>query len=170
MSPAFPSPLLPAASRTAVLTGYLDYFRASLVAKVRTLPPDRLATSDLPSGWTPLELVHHLTHVERRWLVWGFEGLAIEDPWGDADEDGGWRVPPGTTPEVLLERLEAQGEVTRAVAARHALEEVGRPSPREEGAPPPTLERVLLHLVHEHARHLGHLDVVVEHAGGGTGE
>ena len=170
MTSEFPSPLLPRSSRTEVLTGYLDHFRATLVAKVRTLPAERLATSALPSGWTPLELVHHLTHVERRWLVWGFEGRAVDEPWGDADADGVRRAPAGGEPAALLAGLEAQGEVTRAVASRHALDEVGAPSARWEGAPPPTLERVLLHLVQEHARHLGHLDVVVELAGGGTGE
>ncbi|GAA1428395.1 DinB family protein [Microlunatus lacustris] len=170
MTLPFPSPLLPRASRTDVLAGYLDYFRATLVAKVRSLPADRLDASSLPSGWTPLELVHHLTHVERRWLVWGFEGATVDAPWGDADDDGVWQVPPGTDPSTLLQRLEAQGEVSRAVASAHDLDAAGAPSPRWEGAPPPTLERVLLHLVQEYARHLGHLDVVVELAGSGTGE
>jgi len=170
MSLPFPSPLLPRASRTDVLTGYLDYFRATLLTKVRSLPADRLDVSSLPSGWTPLELVHHLTHVERRWLVWGFEGRTVDEPWGDADDDGVWRVPPGTDPRTLFERLEAQGEVSRTVAAGSGLDETGAPSPRWEGSPPPTLERVLLHLVQEYARHLGHLDVVVELAGAGTGE
>lgn len=170
MSLPFPSPLLPRTPRADVLTAYLDFFRATLLAKVRALPTDRLDVSGLPSGWTPLELVHHLTHVERRWLVWGFEGMAVDEPWGDADDDGVWRVPPGTTPTTLLEGLEAQGAVSRRVTSAHDLAEVGAPSPRWEGSPPPTLERVLLHLVQEYARHLGHLDVVVELAGGGTGE
>ena len=33
---------------------------------------------------------------------------------------------------------------------------------RWDGADPPTLERVLFHLLQEYARHLGHLDLVVE--------
>ncbi|SDS45460.1 Protein of unknown function [Friedmanniella luteola] len=170
MTLPFPSPLLPRASRTDVLTGYLDFFRTTVVAKVRSLPADHRHVSRLPSGWTPLELVQHLEHVERRWLVWGFEGRPVDEPWGDADGDGVWRVAPGTDAGALLERLEAQGGVTRAVAAAHALDEVGAPGPRWDGGAPPTLERVLLHLVQEYARHLGHLDVVVELAGAGTGE
>jgi hypothetical protein len=39
---------------------------------------------------------------------------------------------------------------------------VGQPGPRWDGAPPATLERVLFHLLQEYARHLGHLDIVVE--------
>jgi len=39
-----------------------------------------------------------------------------------------------------------------------------------EGAVPPTLERVLFHLVQEYARHAGHLDVVRELIDGKVGE
>ena len=52
----------------------------------------------------------------------------------------------------------------------HDLDEVGQPGPRLDGAEPATLERILLHLVQEYARHLGHLDIVAELAGGTVGE
>ncbi|MGY4682759.1 mycothiol transferase [Micromonospora aurantiaca (nom. illeg.)] len=44
------------------------------------------------------------------------------------------------------------------------------PGERWDGADPASLERVLFHLVQEYARHLGHLDIVAELAGGPTGE
>ena len=101
MSLPFPSPTLPAESRSAVLLGYLDYFRSVLVTKTRGLPDVELRRSRLPSGWTPLELVQHLVHVERRWLEWGFEGQPVPDPWGDTRSDR-WYVPAGETLESLL--------------------------------------------------------------------
>jgi hypothetical protein len=52
----------------------------------------------------------------------------------------------------------------------HDLSEVGQPGDRWDGEPPATLERILFHLLQEYARHLGHLDVVCELAGAGTGE
>ncbi len=55
---------------------YLDYFRSVLVEKLQGLVEENLRGSRLPSGWTPLQLVKHLTYVERRWLVWGFFGGA----------------------------------------------------------------------------------------------
>jgi uncharacterized damage-inducible protein DinB len=70
----------------------------------------------------------------------------------------------------LAQALEAQGERTRAIAASHELDEPGQPGPRWDGRPPATLERVLLHLLQEYARHLGQLDIVTEPAGGATGE
>ena len=70
----------------------------------------------------------------------------------------------------MLAGLRAQGERTRAIVDAHELDEVGRPGPRWDGAPPATLERILLHLLQEYARHVGHLDIVVELAGGAVGE
>jgi len=87
----FPEPTGPPAPRAEVLLGYLDYFRSLVVTKVQGLSDTQLRVSLLPSGWTVSELVKHLTHVELRWLVWGFEGQPVERPWGDT-QDGRWYV------------------------------------------------------------------------------
>ncbi|MCU1692778.1 MAG: Mini-circle protein [Frankiales bacterium] len=169
MSRPFPEPTAPVGSRKEVLLGYVEFFREVVVAKLRGLPEDQLRTSLLPSGWTPLSLAVHLAAVERRWLVWGFEGEDLEDPWGDS-VDGVWRVPDGTSSAAVLDALVDQGRTTRRVVEAHDLDEVGRPGERWGGAPPATLERVLLHLVQEHARHAGQLDVVRELLDGAVGE
>ncbi len=93
MSVPFPSPTLPGGPPAAVLLGHLDYFRATVVATLAELEGAQLRTSAVASGWTPLELVNHLTHVERRWLVWGFAGRDVGDPWAD-QRDGHWAVDP----------------------------------------------------------------------------
>lgn len=152
-----------------MLLGYLAYFRSVVLDRLDGLPEDELRSSRLPSGWTPLELLRHLVHVERRWLVWGFEGRPVAEPWGD-QRDGRWYVPPGVGLAELVRELRAQAEVTARVVHAHALDEVGQPGERWEGEPPATLERVLLHLLQEYARHAGHLDVVRELADGTTGE
>jgi uncharacterized damage-inducible protein DinB len=169
MTIPFPEPTVPAGSRAEVFTRYLAYFRGQLAAKLRGLPAAELRSSRLPSGWTPLELLKHLTYVEMRWLEWGFEGRDVADPWGDQRE-GRWHVPPEETLEGLLAALGAQAERSTAVIAGHALDDVGQPGDRWDGAPPATLERVLFHLLQEYARHVGHLDIVAELAGGPTGE
>ena len=169
MSLPFPSPTDPYSSRAEVLLGYLAYFRSVLVAKLDGLPDVELRGSRLPSGWSPLQLLKHLTYVERRWLVWGFEGEPVPDPWSD-ERDGRWYVAPEETSQELLERLRVQAERTREVVLAHDLSEVGRPGERWDGADPASLERVLLHLVQEYARHVGHLDVVRELIDGTVGE
>ncbi len=84
----FPEPTGPPTPRADVLLGYLDYFRSLVVSKVHGLSEAQLRVSLLPSGWTVLELVKHLTHVEQRWLVCGFDGQPVARPWGDSQERG----------------------------------------------------------------------------------
>jgi uncharacterized damage-inducible protein DinB len=169
MSLPFPSPAVPATGRTEVFLRYLDFFRESTVEKIAALPAGELRTSRLPSGWTPLELLKHLRYVELRWIEWGFEGREVPDPWGDRRDDR-WYVAPEETLDSLVAELRAQGEHTRSVVLAADLAAVGPPGPRWEGAPPATLERILFHLLQEYARHMGHVDVVAELAGGPVGE
>jgi len=169
MTTPFPSPTVPVASRTEIFTRYLDYFRARLIEKLAALPPAALRASSLPSGWTPIELLKHLTYVERRWLEWGFEGRDVGDPWGDR-RDHRWYVAPHETLQGLSDAARAQAARSAAVIAAHGLDETGQPGERWGDAAPATLERVLFHLVQEYARHLGHLDIVSELAGGDVGE
>ena len=77
---------------------------------------------------------------------------------------------PDESRDDLVAALRRQGEHTAAVVAGTDLAAVGAPGPRWDGAEPATLERVLFHLVQEYARHVGHLDIVAEIAGGPTGE
>ncbi len=165
----FPEPTDASPSRAAVLVRYLDYFREQVSTKIESLDEATARSSPLPSGWTPVELAKHLTFVELRWLAWGFEGRAVAEPWGDRRDDR-WYVGPDETIGAVLAALHDQGERSRAVVGARGLAEVGAPGPRWDGADPPSLERVLLHLVQEYARHLGHLDIVVELAGGPLGE
>lgn len=169
MNLPFFSPVTPAPTRTEVFLGYLDYFRAQLIGRLQSLPPGDLRASRLPSGWTPAELINHLTYVEMRWLEWGFEGAEVSDPWGDSKDDR-WQVAADRDLADLVAALTARAERTRAIVEAHDLAEIGQPGERWNGEPPATLERVLFHLLHEYARHLGHLDIVTELAGGQTGE
>ena len=165
----FPSPTTPAGSQREVFLGYLAYFRSRLVQKLRELPAAELTRSILPSGWTPIELLKHLQYVENRWLEWGFDGQEVADPWAD-DKDGRWHVGADETLEGLIAALAAQAERSTAIIEAHDLDEVGQPGERWAGADAAPLERILLHLLQEYARHVGHLDIVAELITGSTGE
>jgi len=168
----FPEPTKdPDATRAEVFLRYLAYFRAVLAEKVQGLSEDDLRGSRLASGWAPIELLKHLQFVEMRWLEWGFEQKPVDDPWGDHDHTTHrWYVAPDERLDDLLQALTDQAARTRAVVERHDLDEVGLPGERWDGDDPPTLERVLFHLLQEYARHVGHLDVHRELIDGAAGE
>lgn len=166
---AFPEPTRAYDDHRQVLLGYVDYFRAFAADRLTGLDDEWLRTSALPSGWSPLELLKHLVHMERRWFEWGFAGNDVGDPWGD-QRDGRWEVDADEGLAELLTALTEAGRRTRAIVEAHDLTDVGAPGARWDGAAPATLERVLLHVIQEYARHLGHLDIVRELADGRTGE
>jgi hypothetical protein len=130
-----------------------------------------LRSSRLPSGWTPLGMLQHLAYMERRWVEWGFAGQPVADPWGDDDPaTGGWRVGDETAAEVVA-RLRAAGRRTRALVGGALLTEPSRAGGRfVAGVPTPALSWILLHVLQEYARHVGHLDVARELADGAVGE
>ena len=154
---------------------YLDWLRGDVVSGVLALTPEEQRSTPLPSGWSPLELLSHLLHMEQRWFVWGFLGEQVDQPWGDwsRDEpwlgddseatlpDARWHVPDGVTGGALADRLAATGRRTREILLSHPLHTPGAQDGRF-GADPPTLEWVCFHVVAEYARHAGHLDIVVE--------
>ncbi len=169
MSQPPPSPTEPRPSPADVLLDYLEYFRSLVLAKLDGLGEPELRSSRLPTGWSPLELLQHLVFMEQRWLVWGFLGREVADPWGDR-RDHRWSVAPDVGLAELSRQLAEQATFTRQIVETHPLDAVGQPSDRWSGDPPPTLERVLLHVFQEYARHAGHLDIVRELIDGRTGE
>jgi hypothetical protein len=150
-----------------LLTGYLDYYRAAVLRKLDGLPEEELRRSRLPSGWTPLELVWHLAHVERRLLVWGFLGEDVSDPWGDWADDTHWGVPAGVTAAEVTRRFGEECARSREIVAGAALTDLAPSGPRfPDDRERPALGWILFHLLQEYARHAGHLDIVRELADG----
>jgi hypothetical protein len=150
-------------------SAYLDWVRAELAATVLALPPGRQREALVPSGWSPIELLSHVVHMEQRWFVWGFLGEHVDEPWGDwtvdepwdATADGRWVVADDVTAEELAERLEAIGARTRGILRDFPLDATASAGGRFADDPP-TLEWICFHVLAEYARHAGHLDVVVE--------
>lgn len=152
---------------------YLDFYRDVVIGRLEGLESETLQHSVVSSGWTAAGLLNHLAEVERRWMVWGFAGTHLDDPWRDAagtEEGAGWVSPPVDASE-LAARLRRAGADTRRVAEAHRLTDraaVGGRYTEERSAP--QLQWVLLHLVQEYARHAGHLDIWRELHDGTVGE
>ncbi len=164
----FPEPSGATADSAVLFSRYLEFYRETVLRKLASLPTSELRVSRLPSGWTPVELLTHLAHMERRWIVWGFLGEDVGDPWGDQRDDR-WHVPEDRLYADLVAMLREVGRRTSDVLATRSLEERGEPGGRFDDEPP-TLAWICFHVLQEYARHAGHLDVAVELAGGPTGE
>ena len=110
----------------ALFAAYLSFYRSRAIEKVQSLSPDGQRESALPSGWSPLELLFHLACMERRWVVWGFLGEPVEEPWEDSGgaPDGRWRVPDGKAVGDVVELLGGVGRVTSGVLAEVPLDTV----------------------------------------------
>lgn len=166
--PSLPSPLTATSDPALALVTYLDFFRDAAARRVADLEDADLDRSVLPSGWTPLQLLSHLAHMERRWLVWGFLGEPVPEPWGDEDAAGAWVT--DRSRHALLEALADGGRRTREIVETHDLQEHGTLGGRFTDEPAPTLLTILFHVLQEYARHVGHLDIVRELIAGTTGE
>lgn len=148
---------------------YLDWVRQDLADAVLRLDESEQRTSRIASGWTPIEMLSHVLHMEQRWFVWGFLGEHVEQPWGDwtveepwdSELGGRWHVPDEVSAEELVARLWTVAERTRSVLRDFPLDATASPGGRF-AADPPTLEWICFHVLAEYARHAGHLDIAVE--------
>jgi len=163
-------PPIHVADERTMLSGMLDWYRAGVLAKVDGLRQQDAVGSPLRSGTTPAGLVKHLAYVEDHWFTHAVAQRPLPEPWASApfDDDADWEFSSAASEplEVAVGLYRAACERSRAVTADLALDAAAA----DEGGREFSLRFVLLHLVEETARHLGHLDVLRELADGTTGE
>ena len=150
--------------RTTLL-GVLQRQRDLVAWKLGGVPDQVLNSAATPSGMGPHGLVRHLTNVERSWLRDVFAGQHdLRHDWTEDDPDAEWRVPAGTSMTGLLADYAEESRRCDAVVSAAPSLDVTSAS-RDV-----SLRWILLHLVEETARHLGHIDLLREQADGSTGE
>jgi hypothetical protein len=138
--------------------------RQHVISQLEGLTDDQLRGPVLPSGWSCLGLVRHLTlSDERYWfeVVVGGEPL---DFWPEGD-NGDWRVEPDEPAEVVLDAYRSAIVRSDEIISAHRLDEA--PAQPEDwwesaGLHFPDLRTVLVHVLVETATHAGHLDAVRE--------
>jgi hypothetical protein len=145
----------------------LDYLRAQrehILGALDGLDEAALRQPVLPSGWTCLGLVQHLTlDVERFW----FSGVMAGDPAVLAALEAGgnaWNVAPDLPAAGVLDAY--REEIVRSDAVIAGLDLSAPPGFWPDGMfgswHPESLRRVILHVITETAGHTGHLDAVRE--------
>lgn len=151
------------------LTTFLDYTRATALAKCEGLAQEDARKAPLPGSplMTLAGVVNHLRWVEYYWFEVVFLGGEDEGPWTDEDPDREMRIAVDMPLADVLTDYEKQCVRYRELVAAHDLDTPAK-RPHSDGRHP-DLRWILLHLVEETARHNGHLDIIREIVDGSTG-
>ncbi len=169
--PARPDPVTRGDERSS-LRSMLDWYRGGVVAKVQGLSPEQLSRRFVGSGTTIGGLVKHLALVEDHWWARVF-GAEEREPWASApwDDDPDWEFHSAADDSLatLIDLYESSCERGRAIEATVPDLDVvaARPSGRGQIF---DVRWIMLHLIEETARHLGHLDILCELADDRVGE
>lgn len=154
----------------AVVLDYLDFYRTTLEMKCSGLDAEQMARRSVPpSTLSLLGLVRHLGKVEHSW----FRRVLLEQPdlprllWSSDDRDLDFNGAVAD-PAVVAEAWEVWH---REVAhAREVVEGLDFGDTVMHDGEPTEVRDVVVHMVEEYARHLGHADLLRECIDGRTGQ
>ncbi|MFJ7069532.1 DinB family protein [Streptomyces sp. NPDC101115] len=154
------------------LTTFLDYARATAIAKCEGVSAEDARKAPLPNSplMTLCGLISHLRWVEHWWLDVVFLDGELQGPLAEAtddDPDPEMRTAVDIPLPRLIAEYEEQSARFRRLVADHDLDTKAK-RPVRDGLEV-DLRWILLHLIEETARHNGHLDVVRELLDGRTG-
>lgn len=157
------------ADERAMLEGWLDYHRQTLLWKCSGLTAEQLRLRSVqPSTLSLLGLVRHMAEVERWWFRRRFAAEPVEDLFcTEASPDGDFDDVGTADAESDFAAFAAEVAAARRAADGHGLDETfHHPRLGKELS----LRWVYLHMVEEYARHNGHADLLRERIDGTTGD
>jgi hypothetical protein len=165
-----------AGDETATLLGSLERQRATLAWKCGELDADGLRATVGVSAITLGGLLKHLALVEADYFAGRLHGRDPGPPWNevdwDATPDWEWQSAAEDTPEQLYALWQGTVARSRALVAE-ALANGGLDQLAQRTWPDgraPSLRRILIDLIEEYARHVGHADLIRESVDGLVGE
>src|SRR5215469_3987951 len=160
----------PSADERTMLTGYLDFHRATLAIKCDGLTDTQLRQQAAPpSALSLIGLVRHMAEIEKFW----FRALLTDEPvrgiWAagpDLDLDAAFQEVETASTADAFAAWHAECENSRKLAnAAESLDAGG-----ELLGTTCTLRFALIHMIEEYARHNGHADLLRERIDGQTGQ
>ena len=156
------------AGERETLRAFLDYHRATLAMKCDGLSDDDLRRPSMPpSTLTLLGLVRHMAEVERTWFRRVINAEDIPLRWSD---DGDFQAAYDASTSSRAEAFEAwQTEVGHSRRIEQEAESLDVTGYQASWGEDVSLRLVMLHLIHEYARHNGHADFLREGIDGTVG-
>ncbi len=154
----------------ATLVAYLSDYRLTLEMKCAGLDAEAMARRSVePSNLSLLGLVRHLAETERSWFR---RVMARQDvprlyrTEADPNADFNGAVP---DPEVVAQAWE-NWRTEVAFAEQFVEEAADLEVAGDNGGEPIALREVLVHMIEEYARHMGHADFLRERIDGRVGQ
>ena len=162
-----PAPPLTGGERET-LRAFLDFHRATLAMKCEGLSDDDLRRRSMPpSTLSLLGLVRHMTEVERAWFRRVINAEDVPHVWS---EEGDFQVAYDASASTRAEAFDAwQSEVEHARRVEREAESLDVTGHQVKWGEDVSLRLVMLHLIHEYARHNGHADFLREGIDGTVG-
>jgi len=151
-----------------MLRAFLDYHRATLAMKCDGLSDVDLRRQSMPpSALSLLGLVRHMAEVERTWFRRVINGEDVPLVWSDeGDFQAAYDASEATQAEAFGAWRAEVGHSRRIEEAAASLDVTGHQPRWDEDV---SLRLVMLHMIHEYARHNGHADFLREGIDGTVG-
>jgi len=163
-------------SEMDTLNGFLDQYRAVLIAKATGLTDEQARSHAVePSNLSILGLLRHMAEVERHWFrrmllneselpdFFATDGVVI----GTADGD--FEFPESAALSEGVEILQRAIAESRLAIEGKVPEDVSLATRAKTGEPV-SLRWILVHMIEEYARHCGHADFLRERLDGKKGD
>jgi uncharacterized damage-inducible protein DinB len=156
------------AGEREMLRAFLDYHRATLAMKCDGLSDEELRRRSMPpSALSLLGLVRHMAEVERLWFRRMINGEDIPLVWsGEGDFQVAYDASEATRAEAFGAWQAEVEQARRIEREAESLDVTGHQPRWDEDV---SLRLVMLHLMHEYARHNGHADLLREGIDGTVG-
>jgi Protein of unknown function (DUF664) len=159
--------LVAVAGERETLEGFLEYHRRVLPGKLSGVSEQDARRRLVPSLTTLIGLVSHAAAVERNWFHHYLGGTPRGDITGNARGDApSWDVGAGQTIGGVIADFERACAASRRIAARFTLDE----TVPHDHLGQVSLRWIYVHIIREHARHIGHADILREQIDGVTGD
>ena len=155
-----------AGAEKEVLTGFLDHYRATIIAICEGLSDEDLRRPMVPSGTTLLGMIKHLAYVERGWFQETIAGDQVEYPFDADDPDADLRIERDESTEEILDLYRSECSRSRQIIETVSLDDLVK---GEERSADYNVRWVIVHMIEETARHAGHADIIREQLDGSTG-
>ncbi|HEU4346711.1 MAG TPA: DinB family protein [Actinoplanes sp.] len=151
----------------AMLEGWLDWHRATLLTKAAGLTAEQLKRPAVaPSNLTLLGLIRHMAEVERSWFRRRAAAQDVGDLYcSDDNVDGDFDDVGGADAEADYRTYLTEVDLARKAGTGLSLE---HEFPLRQH-PAISVRWVYLHMIEEYARHNGHADLLRERIDGATG-